>query len=193
MKKNGELSLEQLRQKLHISKRKAAWMLQNGIIPCEIRNTPTHKYTIRKEDVLAYMAKSDREKRKEIPVGIFNAKKTNNPRRTESPDSECVGYFDDTNYKLRGKERARFKEILEDLLSAVPDTLTVDEVAELTCYHRRTILRYVQKKYIYAVAIMGKYYISKQSIINYLATDKAFRNTQKSEWYANLIAKYQQC
>ena len=188
---NSEIiSLEQLYKMLHISKRKAAWMLQNGIIPCEIRGTATHKYTIRKEDVLAYMAKSDREKRKEIPVGIFNAKKANNPRRTESLDSDCGGYFDDTNYKLRGKERARFKEMLEDLLSAVPDTLTVDEVAELTGYHRRTILRYVQRKYIYAVNIMGKYYISKQSIINYLATDRAFKNTQKSEWHEDVIEKF---
>ena len=188
----GEIiSLEQLYKMLHISKRKAAWMLQNGIIPCEIRNTPTHKYSIRKEDVLAYMEKSAREKRKEIPVGIFNAKKTNNPRRTESPDSDCGGYFDDTHYKLRGKERVMFKEMLEDLLSAVPDTLTVDEVVELTGYHRRTILRYVQRKYIYAVNIMGKYYISKQSIINYLATDKAFGNTQKSEWHDSVILKFQ--
>ena len=187
----GEIiSLEQLYKMLRISKRKAAWMLQNGIIPCEIRNTPTHKYAIRKEDVLAYMAKSDREKRKEIPVGIFNAKKTNNPRRTEEQGSDCGGYFDDTNYKLRGKDRARFKEMLEDLLSAVPDTLTVDEVAELTGYHRRTVLRYVQRKYIYAVNIMGKYYISKQSIINYLATDKAFKNTQKSEWHENVIRSF---
>ena len=189
--KNGEIiSLEQLYKMLHISKRKAAWMLQNGIIPCEIRNTPTHKYSVRKEDVLAYMAKSDHEKRKEIPVGIFNAKKTNNPRRTESPDSDCGGYFDDTNYKLRGKERARFKEMLEDLLSAVPDTLTVDEVAELTGYNRTTILRYVRKKYIYAVNIMGKLYISKQSIINYLATDKAFGNTQKSGWHRIVIKEF---
>ena len=188
----GEIiSLEQLYKMLHISKRKAAWMLQNGIIPCEIRNTPTHKYSVRKEDVLAYMAKSEREKRKEIPVDIFNAKKTNNPRRTESPGSDCGGYFDDTNYKLRGKERARFKKMLEDLLSAVPDTLTVNEVAELTGYHRRTILRYVQRKYIYAVTIMGKYYISKSSIINYLATDKAFKNTQKSEWHGGIILKIQ--
>ena len=88
----GEIiSLEQLYKMLHISKRKAAWMLQNGIIPCEIRNTPTHKYSIRKEDVLAYMEKSAREKRSEIPVGISNAKKTNNPRRTESQGSDCGG------------------------------------------------------------------------------------------------------
>ncbi len=187
----GEIiSLEQLYKMLHISKRKAAWMLQNGIIPCEIRSTPTHKYSIRKEDVLAYMVKSDREKRKEIPVGIFNAKKTNNPRRTESQGSDCGGYFDDTNYKLRGKERARFKEMLEDLLSAVPDTLTVDEVSELTGYHRRTVLRYVQRKYIYAVTIMGKYYISKKSLISYLATDKAFKNTQKSEWHEGITRLY---
>ena len=188
----GEIiSLGQLYKMLHISKRKAAWMLQNGIIPCEIRNTPTHKYSIRKEDVLAYMAKSDSEKRKEIPVGIFNAKKTNNPRRTESQGSDCGGYFDDTNYKLRGKERVRFKEMLEDLLSAVPDTLTVDEVVALTGYSRTTILRYVRKKYIYAVNIMGKYYISKHSIINYLTTDKAFKNTQKSEWHESIILKFQ--
>ena len=80
--------------------------------------------------------------------------------------------------------------MLEELLSAVPDTLTVDEVAELTGYHRRTVLRYVQRKYIYAVNIMGKLYISKQSIINYLATDKAFRNTQKSEWHIAIIERF---
>ena len=148
-------------------------------------------YSIRKEDALAYIAKSEQEKRKEIPVGIFNAKKTNNPRRTESPDSDCGGYFDDTHYKLRGKARARFKKMLEDLLSAVPDTLTVDEVVALTGYSRTTILRYVRKKYIYAVNIMGKYYISKHSIINYLATDKAFKNSQKSEWHENIILKFQ--
>ena len=90
----GEItSLEQLYKMLHISKRKAAWMLQNGIIPCEIRESLTHKYSIRKEDVLAYIARSEHEKRSEIPVGIFNAKKTNNPRRTEPKDSDCGGLF----------------------------------------------------------------------------------------------------
>ena len=187
----GEIiSLEQLYKMLHISKRKAAWMLQNGIITCEIRNTPTHKYSIRKEDALAYIARSEHEKRSEIPVGIFNAKKTNNPRRTESSVSDCGGYFDDTHYKLRGKERARFNNMLEDLLSAVPDTLTVDEVVKPTGYSRKTILRYVQRKYIYAVNIMGKYYISKHSIIKYLATDKAFKNTQKTYWHIAVIEQF---
>ena len=118
-------------------------MLQNSIIPCEIRNTSTYKYSIRKEDVLAYIARSEHEKRSEMPVGIFNAPKTNNSRRTESSVSDCGCYFDDTHYMLRGKERAKFKEMLEDLLSAAPDSLTVDEVVTLTGYSRKTILRYV--------------------------------------------------
>ena len=135
-------------------------------------------------DCLIY--RSEHEKRSEIPVGIFNAKKitlAEPSRRTRT----VGGYFDDTHYKLRGKKRARFKKMLEDLLPAVPDT----EVVKLTGYHRRTILQYVQRKYIYAVNIMGKYYISKQGIINYLATDKAFKNTQKSEWHERIILKFQ--
>ena len=80
--------------------------------------------------------------------------------------------------------------MLEDLLSAVPDTLTVDEVTELIGYNRTTILRYMRKKYIYGVNMMGKYYISKSSILNYLTTDKAFRNTQKTEWHEKIIKMY---
>ena len=40
---------------------------------------------------------------------------------------------------------------------------------------------------------MGKYCISKHSIINYLATDKAFGNTQKSEWHEGIILKFKDC
>ena len=59
---------------LHVSKRKAAWMLQNGIIPCRMRNTKTHRYAVRIEDVEAYLKKTSKERRKEIPVGEFNVK-----------------------------------------------------------------------------------------------------------------------
>ncbi len=190
MKKSEMISLEQLYKMLRISKRKAAWMLQNGIIPCEIRNTPTHKYTIKREDVLAYMAKSPSEKRKEIPVGLFNAKKNNNPHGNEQEGSICEGFFDDTVLTLRGAEKTRFKRMLETLLADVPDTLTVGEVAKITGYAESTILRYINRRYIYAVKICGRYAISKKSIISYLAKDKAFKNTQKSKWHKNIILKY---
>ena len=186
MKKNSEsISLEQLRKMLHISKRKAAWMLQNGIIPCQMRDTATQKYIIKREDALAYLSKSEKEKRMEIPIGIFNAKPTKNPRHTERYCSAVGGF---TYIRLRGTERTRFKRYLETLLEDVPDTLTVAEVIALTGYTRSTILRYIKKKYIYAVNFYGKYFVSKRSIINYLATDKAFKNTQKTKWHMDIIS-----
>lgn len=165
-------------------------MLQNGIIPCEIRNTPTHKYLIKSEDVLAYMAKSPREKRKEIPVGLFNTKKNNNPHGNEQEGSVCEGYFDDTVLILRGAEKTRFKRMLETLLADAPDTLTVQEVAKITGYADSTILRYINRRYIYAVKICGRYAISKKSIINYFTKDKVFKNTQKSRWHKAIIRSF---
>ena len=76
MIQDGEISLEQLYKMLHVSKRKAAWMLQNGIIPCRMRNTKTHRYAVRMEDVEAYLRKIGKERRREIPVGQFNTKPT---------------------------------------------------------------------------------------------------------------------
>ena len=58
-------------------------------------------------------------------------------------------------------------------------TLTISEVTGCSC---TTILRNMWKKCIYVVNIMGK--------LNYIATDKAFRNTQKSEWHVEIIRKY---
>ena len=51
------LSSEQIRQILGISKRKASWMLNNGHIPCQITDQPTHRYKILREDLIALTTK----------------------------------------------------------------------------------------------------------------------------------------
>ena len=55
-------------------------------------------------------------------------------------------------------------------------TLTISDVTGCNC---TTILRYMWKKCIYVVNIMGK--------LSYLATDKAFKNTQKSVWHEKIV------
>ena len=190
MKQNNEyMSLEQLYKALHISKRKAAWMLQNGIIPCEIRNTSTHKYSIKRDDVIAYLEKSAKEKRKEIPVGIFNSKPTKNPRHAEQYCSVDGGYTY-TDIKLRGAERARFRRKIELQLFDLPDSLCVTDICNLTGYSPNTIKRYIRKKRLFAVMINGKYIVSKHSVVNFFATDAAFKNAQKTEWHIDLIKNY---
>ena len=90
MKKNGELSLEQLRQRLHISKRKAAWMLNNGVIPCRIVNTPTHlRYYVSEEDLRAYMKQSVTESKKEFIRGQFSSRNKDAPETDRASGADC--------------------------------------------------------------------------------------------------------
>ena len=60
MKINGHtygefISMDNVRIELHMSKRRLAYLLQNGYIPCEIRNSVTWRYKIRTKDVVAYI------------------------------------------------------------------------------------------------------------------------------------------
>ena len=190
MRPDGEISLEQLYKLLHISKRKAAWMLQNGIIPCQIRATATHKYVIRMEDVEAYLARSRIARTKEIPVGLFNAKPTKSPPLSESQDSNRGGYIPELVLSLRGKKRERFKAILEDALADLPDSLTIDEAAEAIGYSRNMVLRHVQKKHIYAVKAGGRWIVAKSGLVAFFATDRAFRIREKSKWHEGVVRRY---
>ena len=72
-KKNDKLSAEQICKILHISKRKCAWMLQNGMIHCKDTGKKTRRYTILLNDVLTF--KTDYETHPEkyfIPI-MFTA------------------------------------------------------------------------------------------------------------------------
>ena len=183
MKKNGELSLEQLRQKLHISKRKAAWMLQNGVIPCRIVDTPTHlRYYVKEEDLERYLAKSPSERSREIPVGVFSSRKENSlPLDMGGRDHNNV------NIVLTSNERAMFTHLLEKRMEIYPDVMDINRVAKITGYSRTTILRRVQNGDMFAVMMNDEYVLSKAGVIEFFTSDKAFRIYNKSKWHEKAI------
>ena len=187
MLKDGEISLEQLYKMLHISKRKAAWMLQNGIIPCEIRPTKTHRYVIKMEDVQVYLRKKRSTRRKEIPVGIFNAKPTkqtvviNNNRPMDTVDiGECF-------VTIADECRDAFRAHVERRLRYFPDALTADKAAEIVGYSPHTVLSYIRQKRIFAVQISGKYILPKSALVEFIISDAAFEIVHKSLWHMNTI------
>ena len=185
MKKNGELSLEQLRQRLHISKRKAAWMLQNGIIPCRIVDTPTHlRYYVKEEDLEAYLHKPRSERSKEIPVGVFSS------RKEKSLPLEMGGRgHNSVNITLTSEERELFTHLLEKRMEIYPDAMDINRIAKITGYSRTTILRRVQNGDIFAVIMNDEYILSKASVIEFFASDKAFRIYNKSKWHESVLVK----
>ena len=179
MKKDGELSLEQLRQKLHISKRKAAWMLNNGVIPCRIVDTPTHlRYYVSEEDLKEYLAKFQSERSREIPVGVFSSRKEKSlPLEKSGRDHNSV------NIILTSEERELFIHLLEKRMEIYPDAMDINRVAKITGYSRTTMLRRVQNGDIFAVMMNDEYILSKASV----TSDKAFSIYNKSNWYERAI------
>jgi len=190
MLKEGEMSLEQLYKMLHVSKRKAAWMLNNGIIPCQIRPTKTHRYIILREDVEAYLQKKRAERRKEIPVGIFNAKPTkqkvviNNNRPMDTVDlTECF-------ITIADECKDDFRTHVEKRLQYFPDAITADKAADIMGYAKNTVHSYIQQKRIFAVQISGKYIVPKSALVEFLVDDFAFEIIHKSTWHMNTILTF---
>ena len=68
-----EVTSDQVRQMLHISKRKCAWMLQNGWIRCEDNGKKTRRYTIYLEDVIAYAEDRAKHPEKYAFPAIFSS------------------------------------------------------------------------------------------------------------------------
>ena len=175
----NEISLEQLYKLLHMSKRKAVWLLQNGIIPCRVRNHSTHKYAIRIEDVERYMERTKRERRDEIPTGIFNARPVKS--KLTAPEL-CI--------TVRGEEQERYIDLIGSKLKNLPDRLTINEVAEAVGYTATRINGLVDSGELYAVKLYGAYCIPKVQLIAYLATDDAFSIRGKSEWHRTAIQEF---
>ena len=190
MLKEGEISLEQLYKMLHISKRKAAWMLNNGIIPCQIRPTKTHRYIILREDVEAYLQKKRADRRKEIPVGIFNAKPTR--RRVEINNHHPMDTVNvmECYITIADECKDEFRAHVEKRLRYFPDALTADKAGEIMGYSKNTVIAYIQQKHLLAVQISGKYIIPKTALVEFLVTDFAFEIVHKSLWHMNTILQF---
>lgn len=177
------LSLEQVRCILHISKRKAAWMLNNGVIPCRIVNTPTHlRYYVSEEDLRAYMKQSITESKKEFTRGQFSSRNKNAPETNEVSGDETSVY----SY-LSKKERNKFEHMLEKRLAIYPDVMDIKRIVSIIGYTDRTIRWHIGKGRIFAIIQDRKYLVSKYSLIKFLASDKGFAMQPKSEWHEKAI------
>lgn len=167
--KPDEITKEQLYKLLHVSKRKAKWMLDKGIIPCVNRGTKTHTYLIRMEDVQIYLERSDAERSKEIPTGHFNAKPAKSHRKREAlPPRE-----------LWEEDRRAFAGYLNELLADVPDDLSVLQASTLTGYCDKALLRWIADGTLCAVRICSQYHIPKVKLIEFLCSEGMVKKSLK--------------
>ena len=76
------ISKEQVYRICHISKRKATWLLENGIIPCKDSGKKTRRFQVRTIDVINYLLTLEEKPQKvATPVGLFTS--TNKEKKTK--------------------------------------------------------------------------------------------------------------
>jgi excisionase family DNA binding protein len=167
------LSLEQFRAVAHISKRKAKWLLENGVIPCEDSGKHTHRFQIRRSDVADFLRRLDKGEFDDvIPVGAFS----NNTLH---------------NISLLNTEPEGLLTFLMEEWAEQPDVLTTKQAAELTGYNDTTINKWAADGKIQAVNFYGKNLISKESLAEYLASYDGQRIARPSQKHRDIIEAYQ--
>ncbi len=147
------ISMDQLYRICHISKRKAKWLLENGVIPCKDSGKQTRRFQIRLDDVIIFLERREAGLLQEdIPAGIFSSggRTLEQPRQTL--DSEALCAF-----------------LLERWADA-PDVLNVSQAASLCGYGASAINRWVREGLVDGVCYRGTNLISKESLAERLAS-----------------------
>ena len=156
------ISMDQLYRICRISKRKAVWLLENGVIPCEDSGRRTRRFRIRLEDVIDFLERLEAvELDDEIPVGAFSS---GGRGQAEQPlDSKALASL---------------------LLAAwcdAPDMLTARQAAELTGYGTTTVNEWALRGKVAFVCYHSANLISKESLAEYLASPSGQRIAVKSD------------
>ena len=170
------ITMDQLYRICHISKRKARWLLENGIIPCEDSGKQTRRFKIKLDDVIEFLELRDAGLLDDVmPVGIFSSGEYGYPPRQP---------------RIRLDNRA-LQAFLLDCWVDVPDMLTIPQTAALCGYSVTTIERWFQKKLLEGICYRGMILISKESLAEWLASDQSQGIQRQSVIHMTLMEEFQ--
>lgn len=166
------LSMEQFRAVAHISKRKAKWLLENGIIPCEDSGKQTRRFQIRMTDVVEFLRRRDAgELSAIIPAGAFSSKSACPRQQTDVEPEELFSF------------------LMEEWADE-PDMLTTKQAVELTGYNDTTVNNWATDGKIISINYYGKNLISKESLAEYLTSPEGQRITRHPQKHQELMESY---
>lgn len=166
------ITMEQFYRIAHISKRKANWLLTNGVIPCEDSGKQTRRFKIKLDDVIEYLQKvQGGTLNVSIPNGIFASGASSKPPQE---------YLDCDELK---------EQFLADWYDA-PDMLTIKQASEISGYVGTSILRWINRKQVKGVLYHERYLVSKESLADFLSSKDGQDIVQKSEIHRDMIEEF---
>ena len=173
------LSGEQVRCILHISKRKCAWMLNNGFIKCQNTGKRTRKYTVLKDDLIAYIEDSEKHPEKYVtPYAEFSTAKYGNNRKSRL----CkIGF--------PSSLPSTFRPWLEQEFETVPDALTIPQVIATTGYADNTVNRWLRQGHLKHVQTQTTKIVPKIWLIDFYCS-YGYTISQMSDKHIKLLQKF---
>ena len=151
------LSLEQVRSILHISKRKAAWLLQNGHIKCTIGEKKTRQYSVPRSELIKYIEKCSEGKAPSVPYGIFSTQKYPSQRKENA-------------FRISQSTITNLKIELRAEWSKSPTVLTTTQAARLVGCSNDLIKSWMKKEDgLRFVRVQSGVFTTKEWLIDYFA------------------------
>lgn len=165
------INSEQLRIILGISKRKCAWMLQNGVIPCKDTEKKTRRYTIEITDVIHYVNTVSENPNLYFIPPIFSAKKST------------------AEIRYQNELREDFSEWLTKRWCHRKETLSPKDIEKLLGYDHQSVRRWLNREHLKCVKAQGEEIIAKEWLISFLS-DYGFKIAKKSQKHQELITEF---
>ena len=130
------ITLDQLYRICHISKRKAKWLLENHIIPCQDSGKKTRRFKIQLEDLISYLDACEKGNLVvRFPKGLFSSHCISIPASQKKSFLRCLSQPE------AQKEVYRY---FEKKFSSFPEALTTALVAQMTGYGRNAVNHWIQ-------------------------------------------------
>lgn len=168
------MSKETFYKVCHIAKRTARELLQSGKVKCEY-NERTGRYTIRKSDVMEYMAVRT----------VFSTRYYEINSRKRKINLSYPKAIPDRILK-------QLHKYYRDLFADALDELTARDVSDLIGYHKYTILKWCGNGlFEHACAQGDDYVIPKTDLIDFLCSRRAQAIVTKSKWHIEAIYSFE--
>ena len=171
------ISADQFYRICRSSKRTARYYLDNKFLPCIDSGKKTRRYKIRLDDVITFLLE-----------------------REENPDlyKPCQNYYAGQKKSKRTKVVARTKhidfallrEFLFEHLAEYEDVVSPQGASDIIGYSLNTVSKWCTEGKLKSFNIYNRIKIPKEYIIDFLASERGVKITQKSEKHLEIMLSY---
>lgn len=163
------ISKEQMREICHLSKRSCTLLLVNSAIPCTVYQKKTHKFIVKRDDIIEFLKKNDR---RDIRVMCRSFK------------------LESEHFKLDEETRHYLREYYEEQFSYLPEVVPTYIIAQITGYSKGAVDKWCSDEIIDSMIIMNRRYVQKDVLLEYLASDRYACIVRRSKKHSEAVDKF---